>query len=82
MDKANEALPVARPITLKRRSIGLSEVDAQLLELVSGVYGISTNDAVRKAITIAAYLIKERQDGGKLLIQDADKSIRELVFLP
>jgi hypothetical protein len=75
---------VATQVTtsLKRRSLGFSNADAEAIELVSKVYGISTNDAVRKSIAIAAHLIKERQSGGRVLIQDEDKSIRELVFLP
>jgi hypothetical protein len=74
--------PAQGIIALKRRSIGLSKADVESLDLVSRVYGISVNDAVRKSIAISAHLLKERQSGGRILVQDEDKSIRELVFLP
>jgi spermidine/putrescine-binding protein len=67
---------------LKRRSIGLSDNDFESLALISKLYGSSTNEAIRKAIAIASHLIQATEQNGKILIQNADGSIHELVFLP
>lgn len=42
--------------------------------------GISINEFMRRAIGTEAYLLDQIEQGGRLLIERADKSIREVVL--
>ncbi|WP_027401581.1 ribbon-helix-helix protein, CopG family [Aphanizomenon flos-aquae] len=65
---------------IKRMSVSLSDDIARLLEFLAESQGISQNEALRKAIATEAYLLKERQQGTKVLLQRPDKEIREVLF--
>jgi hypothetical protein len=64
----------------KRLSISLSGDTATLLEFLATSQGISQNEALRKAISTEAYLLKERKKGGKILIQKASQECCEIIF--
>jgi Mn-dependent DtxR family transcriptional regulator len=64
----------------KRLSISLSDDAAKLLEFLAQTQGITQNEALRKAIATEAYLLEERMQGTKVLLQKPDKEIREVVF--
>ncbi|AFZ61451.1 DUF2188 domain-containing protein [Anabaena cylindrica FACHB-243] len=64
----------------KRMSITLSGDIANLLEYLASSQGITQNEALRKAIATEGYLLEERQQGSKILIQKPDKEIREVLF--
>lgn len=64
----------------KRMSITLSSDAAKWLELLAESQGITQTEALRKAIATEAYIQKEIAEGSKILIQKADKEIREVVF--
>lgn len=66
--------------SIKRMSISLSGDIARLLEFLAESQGISQNEALRKAIATEAYLLQERQQGTKVLLQKPDKEIREVLF--
>ncbi|HEY9798722.1 MAG TPA: ribbon-helix-helix protein, CopG family [Leptolyngbyaceae cyanobacterium] len=66
--------------SVKRMSISLSGDIARLLEFLAESQGISQNEALRKAIATEAYLLQERQQGTKVLLQKPDKEIREVLF--
>lgn len=65
---------------VKRMSISLPSDIAQMLEFLAEFQGISQNEALRKAIATEAYLLRERIQGTKVLLQKPDKEIREVVF--
>jgi hypothetical protein len=64
----------------KRLSISLSDDAANLLEFLAQSQGITQNEALRRAIATEAYLLKERMEGTKVLLQKSDKEIREVLF--
>jgi hypothetical protein len=61
-------------------SISMSGDVAQLLEFLAETQGVSQNEALRKAIATEAYLLEERLQGSKVLLQKPDKEIREVIF--
>ncbi len=64
----------------KRLSISLSDDAANLLEFLAQTQGITQNEALRRAIATEAYLLQERMQGTKVLLQKPDKEIREVLF--
>lgn len=64
----------------KRLSISLSDDAANLLEFLAQTQGITQNEALRRAIATEAYLLEERMQGTKVLLQKPDKEIREVLF--
>lgn len=72
--------PAAKTTSGRRLSISLSDDAANLLEFLAKTQGITQNEALRKAIATEAYLLEERMQGTKLLLQKPDKEIRELLF--
>lgn len=64
----------------KRMSVSLSGDAARLLEELATQQGVTQVDALRKAIATEAYFQKEIREGAKVLLQKADKEIREVIF--
>jgi hypothetical protein len=64
----------------KRMSISLSADAVQMLEYIAKSQGLTQNEALRKAIATEAYLLREMAQGSKVLLQKADKEVREVVF--
>lgn len=65
---------------VKRMSVSLSGDIARMLEFLAKSQGISQNEALRKAIATEAYLLQERMQGTKVLLQHPDKEVREVLF--
>lgn len=64
----------------KRMSVTLSGDAAKWLESLAESQGITQTEALRKAIATEAYIQREISEGSKILVQKADKEIREVVF--
>lgn len=64
----------------KRMTIYLSKELADKLEQLSRDLGISQTEALRRAIATEAYLRKEIDNGGKLLIKNGS-NMKEIVLL-
>ncbi|MEM7555279.1 MAG: hypothetical protein AAF378_14485 [Cyanobacteria bacterium P01_A01_bin.84] len=65
---------------VKRMSVSLSGDIAGMLEFLAKSQGISQNEALRKAIATEAYLLQERLQGTKVLLQHPDREVREVLF--
>ncbi|MBC1225263.1 hypothetical protein GNF10_34215 [Nostoc sp. UCD121] len=65
---------------VKRMSVSLPGDTASMLEFLAESQGISQNEALRKAIATEAYLLQERQQGTKVLLQKPNREIREVLF--
>lgn len=65
---------------VKRMSVSLSGDISRMLEFLAKSQGISQNEALRKAIATEAYLLQERTQGTKVLLQHPDKEVREVLF--
>jgi predicted transcriptional regulator len=64
----------------KRMSVTLSGDAARLLEQLAESQGITQTEALRKAIATESYLQQEVNSGSRILLQKADKEIREVIF--
>jgi predicted DNA-binding protein len=64
----------------KRMSISLSVEASELLDFLAQSQGITQNEALRRAISTEAFFLKEMKSGAKVLIQNSDKEIREILF--
>lgn len=64
----------------KRMSISLSGDAAWYLEKLSKEQGISQTEFLRKAILTEAYFHEAIQEGARILLQQPDKEIKEIVF--
>jgi hypothetical protein len=64
----------------KRMTVSFSGDVARMLEYLAETQGISQVEALRKAIATEAYLLQERMQGSKVLLQKPDKEIREVLF--
>ena len=64
----------------KRMSVSLPKEAAESLEWLAKERGITLSEALRHAVATEDYIQKELRDGSKILIQKADKTLREVVF--
>lgn len=64
----------------KRMTVSLSPETVEKLEAIAEEKGITFTEALRLAIATEDYLRNELKNGGKVLIQKKDNTIRELVF--
>jgi Ribbon-helix-helix protein, copG family len=79
VDKFTNKGPRSPNIT-KRRSLNLFSDTVELLDYLAEEQGVSDNEAIRRAIATEAYFLKERRNNSKILIQDANGEVREVVF--
>jgi len=64
-----------------RRTVHFSaDADAALRDM-AGRHGVSLVEELRRAISSHAYLDDAAQRGAKILVQEPDGSIKELVFM-
>lgn len=70
------------PLNLKtkRMSITLTGEAIEHLEFLSNSQGITQNEALKKAIATEVYIRKHTMLGVKVLLQNPDGEIREVVF--
>ena len=59
----------------KRLNLVLSETDQYYIGVISKHYGIGITDAMRMAVRLEAWQIKQIQDGNKILIERDGKVI-------
>ncbi len=64
----------------KRMTVSLSPETVEKLEAIAEEKGITFTEALQLAIATEDYLRKELKNGGKMLIQKKDNTIRQLVF--
>ena len=64
----------------RRISVTLLGDSANALDYIAESQKITPNDAVRKAILLEEFFLKEQALGGKVLIEKANGTIREVVF--
>lgn len=64
----------------KRMSISLSGDAAWYLEKLAKAQGISQTEALRKAIATEAYLHEAIKEGARVLLEQPNKEIKEIVF--
>ncbi len=65
---------------VKKLTINLSGPIYETLQKLAAQQGVSVTEALRKAIGTEEFLRQQKNDGGKVLIQDADKNLKEVLF--
>lgn len=71
---------MTRAASGKRMSVSLPREAAEKLEWLAKEKGTTLSEALKHAIATEGYIQKELQDGSIVLIQRADKTLREVVF--
>lgn len=61
-------------------SVNLPDEAVEALRELSAREGITMTEALRRAISVQRFLQEQEAEGGKVLVEDKDKSIRQLVF--
>lgn len=61
-------------------TVNLAEDVAQALKEMADRRGISITEAVRRAISTEKFIEDETAAGSKVLVEDKDKTIRQVVF--
>ncbi len=79
LDNLPASLATSESHAPKRMSISLSAEASELLDFLAQSQGITQNEALRRAISTEAFFHKEMRSGAKVLIQTADKEIREIL---
>jgi hypothetical protein len=62
-----------------KTTISLPEQTAGVLRSLAAARNVSYAEVIRRAITVEKYLSDVRDEGGRVLIEDADKLIKEIV---
>lgn len=76
-EKGQDPIP---PLKTKRMSITLTGDSIEHLEFLSNSQGITQNEALKKSIATEVYIRKHLMIGVKVLLQNPDGEIREVVF--
>jgi len=61
-------------------SFNLTPREVEQLKELAAQQGITATEALRRALATERFIYDTYQRGGKLLIEEADKPVRELVF--
>ena len=80
LNQTTEESKVQRLSQPRRISVTLLGDSANALDYIAESQNITPNDAVRKAILLEEFFLKEQALGGKVLIEKANGTIREVVF--
>jgi ABC-type uncharacterized transport system substrate-binding protein len=70
-----ETMPEAKRIT-----VSLSPDTVAKLQKIAEAKGITFTEALRQSVATEIYLQSEIENGGKILVQKKDNTLREIVF--
>ncbi len=63
-----------------KTSLNLPEAAVEALKLIAAKRGTTMAEVVRQAIATEKFLVDEVEKGNKILIEDKDRSVRQVVF--
>jgi hypothetical protein len=63
-----------------KTSLNLSAPAIEALKLIAAKRGVTVAEVVRQAIATEKFLHDEVEKGNKILIEEKDKSLRQVVF--
>ena len=64
-----------------KTTIVLPEEDVAILRELAADRNVSLAEAVRRALTVDKYLRDARREGCRILVQDAEKALKEIVII-
>jgi len=62
-----------------KTSLTLSKAEVESLQEMATEYGVTVAEILRTAISEEAFLVDAVDEGGRVLLEDKDKSLQELV---
>ena len=66
---------------VKRISISLPPTSVKILDLLAESQEVSQSEAIRRAIANELFILHQVRKGSKILVEDADGKLKELVFV-
>ena len=61
-------------------TVNLSEEDVEALKEIAARRGITLTESIRRAIAMERFVDEAQVSGAKILIEEPDKSVRQLVI--
>lgn len=68
-------------VTSRRTSFNLSPEAEQAVKELATRRGVSMTEVIRRALSTEKFLADKRAAGAKILIQEPDKTVREVLIL-
>ncbi len=65
----------------KRVTVTLSEADQERLDEIAREERVSQNEAIRRALATEEFIVRTLANGRKIMVQDADGTLREVEFV-
>ncbi|TCZ66092.1 ribbon-helix-helix protein, CopG family [Roseicella aquatilis] len=72
---------MAESATSRRTSFNLSPDAEQAVRELTRRRGVSMGEVIRRALSTEKFLADKQAEGAKVLIQEPDKTIREVIIL-
>jgi hypothetical protein len=63
-----------------KTSLTLTKDELETLQRLAAEYGVTVAEMIRRAISEEAFFVEAVEDGGRVLLEDKDKSLKELVI--
>ena len=67
--------------TAKRITISLPPTSVKILDVLTGSQEVSQSEAIRRAIANEAFILHQVRKGSRILIEDPDGKLKELIFI-
>jgi len=71
---------MSEPKKVVKLTVNLSEETYEALKTLAEQQSTTVTDALRKAIGTEKFLREQTTSGGKILVQDADKTIKQVLL--
>ena len=69
------------PIEARRLTVNLRASDVARIEAIAEQTGLTANEILRRALATEEFVQRNRREGRKILVENDDKSLREIEFL-
>jgi len=67
--------------TAKRITVSLPPTSVKILDVLTESQEVSQSEAIRRAIANELFILHQVRKGSKILVEDADGKLKELVFI-
>ncbi len=74
-----------RPVRVRtnapvKKTLSLPEDAVEVLQALAEARNTTQGEVIRRALALDKYLHEAARDGGRVLVEDPDKTLRQLVF--
>lgn len=74
-------MPEEATTEARRVTVTLRPRDIKRIEEIASETSLKANDIIRRALATESFVVKNRREGRKILIQDEKGTLREVEFL-